>query len=275
MLSKYSTFTTTIFRLGAWVFICIFGMPFTAIGADDSPPLTTDRPSQSDASTLVPPGYLQSEIGYTYTRDDTAGTTTKGHSTPNLLLRYGLLEALEIRFGWNGYFWNNPNPGAVQEGSGDGQVSAKLYLWQESGWLPETTLLAGTTLPFGKNAFSSGRSDPFFRFLMTHSLPDGFSVASNLGVIWTTQTGGITGKDTAADFTYTALLGYTLTPEVDTYVEFFGSFPLEEQDDRHGFDAGIAWRVLPTVQLDLFGGVGLNDAAVDVFISAGLSFRLP
>jgi Putative MetA-pathway of phenol degradation len=110
---------------------------------------------------------------------------------------------------------------------------------------------------------------------MTHSLPGRFSIASNLGVTWTTQTGGITGKDTAADFTYTALLGYTLAPEVDTYLEFFGSFPLEEQDDGHGFDAGVALRVLPTVQLDLFGGVGLNDAAVDVFISAGLSFRLP
>jgi Putative MetA-pathway of phenol degradation len=161
MLSKYFTFTTVISRLGAWIFILLFGMPFTAMGADDSPQLTTDRPSQSDASTLVPPGYLQSEIGYTYTRDDTAGTTTNSHSAPNLLLRYGLLDELEIRFGWNGYFRNNPNPGAVQEGSGDGQVSAKLYLRQESGWLPETTLLAGTTLPFGKNAFLPEEAIPF------------------------------------------------------------------------------------------------------------------
>lgn len=250
-------------------------MPCIAVAADDPPPLTTDRPSQSDASTLVPPGYFQSEMGYTYTRDDTAGTTTKNHSAPNLVLRYGLLEKLEIRFGWNGYFWNNPNPGNTQGGSGDGQVSAKVYLWQESGWLPETTLLAGTTLPFGKDAFTSNRSDPFFRFLMTHSLPGGFSIGSNLGVTWTTQANGIAEKDTVADFIYTALLGYALTPAVDGYVEFYGSIPLEEKEDRHGFDAGIAWRILPTVQVDLFGGVGLNDAALDAFISAGLSFRLP
>jgi hypothetical protein len=190
-------------------------------------------------------------------------------------LRYGVLDELELRFGWNGYFHNNPNPGAIQEGSGDGQVSAKWYLWNESGYVPETTLLVGTTLPFGKDGISSGRSDPFFRFLITRSLPSGFSFTSNLGVTWTTQSSGIANKDTAADFIYTALLNYAVTPDVDGFVEFFGSVPLEEQEDRHGFDAGIAWRILPTVQIDLFGGVGLNDAAVDAFISAGLSFRLP
>jgi len=246
-----------------------------AVYAGEQPPLTTDRPSQSDASTLVPRGYFQTEAGYTFSHDDAAGTTTNSYSVPNLFLRYGLLDNLEVRFGWNGYTHNNPDPGTIQDGSGDGQVSAKWYLWQESGWAPETTLLAGTTLPFGKNGISSDRSDPFFRFLMTHSLPGGFSVSSNLGITWSTQMSGIAGKDTAADFIYTVLLGYALTPEVDTFVEFFGSAPLEEQDDRHGFDAGIAWRVLPTVQIDFSAGVGLNDAAIDAFVSAGLSFRLP
>ena len=243
--------------------------------AAEAPPFATDRPSQSDASSLVPQGYMQSEIGYTFTDDDTAGTTIKSHSVPNLSLRFGVLDELELRFGWNGYVHNNPDPGATQEGAGDGQISAKWYLWQESDWVPETTLLAGTTLPFGKTGISSERSDPFFRFLMSHSLPEGFSVSSNLGVTWSTFASGPGAKDTAADFIYTALLNYAFSSDMDGFVEFFGSVPLEEQEDRHGFDAGIAWRVLPTVQLDLSGGVGLNDAAVDAFISAGLSFRLP
>jgi hypothetical protein len=190
-------------------------------------------------------------------------------------LRFGVLDELELRFGWNGYFHNNPNPGTKQEGSGDGQVSVKWNLWEESERAPETTLLVGTTLPFGKDGISSGRSDPFSRFLITRSLPSGFSFSSNLGVTWSTHSSGIAGRDTAADFIYTALLNYAVTPHLDGFVEFFGSVPLEEQEDRHGFDAGVAWRIFPTVQIDLSGGVGLNDAAVDAFISAGLSFRLP
>ena len=40
----------------------LLAVPFgfaTGAGAQEPPPFATDRPSQSDASTLVPPGYLQ------------------------------------------------------------------------------------------------------------------------------------------------------------------------------------------------------------------------
>ena len=244
-------------------------------GAEEAPPFTTDRPSQSDSSVLVPRGYLQAEAGTTWTGDDPSGVETEARSFPNLFLRYGVLDRFEFRLGWDGYQWFDPDPGPAVRGTGDAQVSAKAYLWQESGWLPETTLLAGTTLSIGKDVISSGRSDPFFRFLMTHSLPEGFSAGSNLGVTWKTFAPGPGARDTAADFIYTAWLGYAVTPSLYGFVEFFGSLPLEEQEDKHGFDAGIAWRVLPTVQIDLFGGVGLNDAAIDAFVSAGLPFRFP
>ena len=243
--------------------------------AQEAPPFTTDRPSQSDASTLVPMGYFQAEAGYTYTEDDSTGATTKSHGVPNLSLRYGVMDRIELRLGWDGYQWINNDPGPAIRGAGDGQVSAKAYLWEEAGWLPETTLLAGTTLPFGEDEISSGRSDPFFRFLMSHSLPGGFSIGSNLGVTWQTSATASGGKDTNADFIYTALLGYGVNPQVDAFVEFFGALPLDEGEDRHGFDAGFAWRVLPTVQFDLSAGVGLNDAALDLFIAAGISYRLP
>jgi hypothetical protein len=261
--------------LAGFLMVSLLLYPVRAKASDAPPPFTTDRPSQSDASTLVPPGYLQIEAGYTYSEDDTLGPTTETHGLPNLILRYGLLDRLEIRLGWDGYQWIQTNPNPTADGAGDGQVSVKGYLWKESGWIPETTLLVGTTLPFGKNGISSDRSDPFFRFLMTHSLPDGFSFSSNLGITWKTFAPTAGSRDTAADFIYTALLGYAFNPALDGYVEFFGSLPLEEQEDRHGFDAGIAWRLFPTFQVDLFGGVGLNDSAVDAFVSAGVSFRFP
>ena len=265
----------SFFRPWIWILTALLSMAPPAIYADEAPPFSTDRPSQSDASSLVPQGYFQIEAGYTSAHDDAIGTSTDSQSAPNLSLRYGLLKNLEVRFGWNGFIHNNPDPGPVQDGSGDGQVSAKWHLWKESDRIPEVTLLAGTTLPLGENGISSERSDPFFRFLMTQSLPGRFSFSSNLGVTWNTSASGIASKDTAADFIYTALLNYAVSPELDSFVEFFGSIALEEKDDRHGFDAGIAWRIFPTVQVDLSGGLGLNDAAVDAFVSAGLSFRLP
>lgn len=243
--------------------------------AQAAPPFTTDRPSQSDASTLVPMGYFQGEAGYTYTEDDTAGATTESHAGPSLLLRYGALDWMELRLAWDGYQSVQTDPGTTVNGVGDGQVSAKVYFWEEAGWLPETTLLAGTSLPFGKDGISSERSDPFLRFLLQYTLPKGFSFGSNIGVTWKTSATASGGKDTNADFIYTALLGYAVNPQVDAFVEFFGALPLDEGEDRHGFDAGFAWRVLPMVQFDLSAGVGLNDAALDLFIAVGISYRLP
>ncbi len=250
----------------------VLGYPLA--GGAETPAFTTDRPSQSDASSLVPPGYLQFESGYTFAYDDTSNIEMTQHNLPNLVLRYGLLEPLELRLGWNGYFWNSPNPGATQKGSGDGQISAKWQIFQEADGLPETTLLSGVSLPWGQSGFSSKRIDPFIRALLTWTLPQGFSLASNLGATWTTRSEG-GHKDTTADFIYTVLLGYALTPYLNVFGEFFGSVPLEEGGDRHGFDAGFAWCVLPTVQIDLSAGVGLNEAATDLFVIAGLSFRLP
>jgi len=254
-----------------WFFL-IISESFSHAGT--RPPLTTDRPSQSDASTLVPEGFFQVEAGYTFLQDDSAGTETRNHSLPNLNLRYGLLEQLEVRLGWDGYIASNADPGPVLKGIGDGQISAKLYLKKQTDRIPEITLLAGTTLPTGANSVSSQRMDPFFRFLMTYALPRGFSLGSNLGVTWKTQS-AIGGKDTNANFIYTALMGYAMNPELDSFVEFFGSIPMDSGRDQHGFDLGLAWRVLPEVQIDLSGGVGLNDAAVDAFVSSGVTFRLP
>ena len=46
-------------------------------------------------------------------------------------------------------------------------------------------------------------------------------------------------------------------------------------ESTHGFDGGISYLIRPTVQLDVFGGPGLTDAAPDWFVTAGISFRLP
>jgi hypothetical protein len=58
------------------------------------------------------------------------------------------------------------------------------------------------------------------------------------------------------------------------FVESYGLL-LEEGDSEHLFDAGFTFLVLPNLQLDVSGGVGLNNNAMDNFLSFGLTYRLP
>ena len=63
-------------------------------------PLQSDRPDFTEASTTVGRGVRQLEMGYTYLRDDAAGSTTSAHSFPEFLFRVGVLtDWLELRVG--------------------------------------------------------------------------------------------------------------------------------------------------------------------------------
>ena len=64
-------------------------------------PLVTDRPDATEASSTVGAGVLQIEAGgfYTYYEENNNKSETYGYNTT--LVRYGVLENLELRLGWN------------------------------------------------------------------------------------------------------------------------------------------------------------------------------
>ena len=104
------------------------------------------------------------------------------------------------------------------------------------------------------------------RFAFSHTLTERFSFGYNLGAEWEGASG--------PGYFYSAVLGIGLTQTLGMFVEPFGLLAPEEAN-KHLLDAGLTWLVLPNLQLDLSGGVGLNEAASDYFISAGLSYRIP
>jgi hypothetical protein len=68
-------------------------------GQDFDEALTTDRPDFTESSSVVGRCRLQIEGGYTYLHDAAAGVETDEHLLPELLLRYGLNDCLELRVG--------------------------------------------------------------------------------------------------------------------------------------------------------------------------------
>lgn len=266
-----------------------------AFAAAEAPELVTDRPDQTESAVVVPRGSAQVETGVVYTRE---GTGTLDY--PATLLRVGLAERVELRLGYEGWskeLARNSEAAAF----GDGEVGLKLRLWDEAGWLPEAAVLAGITVPFGDEDTVDGRLDPGFRLSFAHSLSERFSFGYNLGVAWKTVddppqwrwrlvapaspevpsptiefTHEALESDTLASFEYTAALGIGLSERWGAFVEVFGSAPINARGgDAHSVDGGFTYLLRPNVQLDISGGIGLNDAAENWFLSTGLSFRLP
>ena len=236
------------------------------------PELITDRPDQTESSTVVPLKSLQIETGFMLANKKNMFVKQKYFAYNSTLLRYGLLENFELRLGM-GYlgeevFIKNTHVTNISSGLSPLYTGFKVKIADENGWKPEIAFLGGLVLPFTANDdFKPEYSAANIRFSFAHTLSNKLSLGYNLGAEWD-------GETAIPRYFYSIALGIGLTDKLGMFVEGFGTM-IEESDSEHLFDAGFTFLVLPNFQLDLSGGIGLNDNAIDNFVSIGCTFRLP
>lgn len=241
---------------------------------EPEPTFTADRPGLGSTSFVIPPGYVQMETGVLFQRVSGAAIVEKRLSSeeeqegtrkilavPNNLFRIGIVEGLEVRLFAGEY---------VHEDDGFDGISpliigTKVRLTKEERWIPQTAVFLELTLPVGSERLRPDDVTPEFRMAGNYTIGERVSWEYNLGVGWEDGFNDITGF-------YTTALGFALIDELGVFTEFFGNM---NGKSTHGFDGGLSYLIRPTVQLDVFGGPGLTDAAPDWFVTAGVSFRLP
>jgi len=251
----------------------LFLASFCHAGAD-VPELITDRPDQTESSETVAPGYVQFEIGWTHSEDDEDMDVTSD-AFPETLVRLGVARHLELRFGFDGYIWEDADSAGREEGFGDLQLGLKWKLWEESRWKPQTAILADTSVPSGEDPLSSERFDPSIRLACSHTLAETLSLGYNLAGLWTSEEDAASDRDTTASVAYSVVLGIALSEQAGAFVELFGQTPTAEGKPANSLDAGITYLVADNLQLDVLAGVALSETADDWFIGTGLVWRLP
>ena len=106
-----------------------------------------------------------------------------------------------------------------------------------------------------------------FRLALSHTISDRLSLGYNLGVEFN-------GTTAIPAYYYSLVMGAAISDKLGFFIESYGSIP-ESGVAEHMADADFTWLVLPNLQLDVSGGLGLNDIAIDHFLSLGLSYRVP
>jgi len=258
--------------------VLLFGLASAGYAGGTVPELVTDRPDQTESSETVRPGYVQFEFGWTHAEDDEAIDVTSD-SLPETLVRVGLADHVELRFGFGGYVWEEVDgPGATSvtsDGAADLDIGLKWKLWEEAGWTPKTAVIAGTTLPTGAGAMSSERFDPSLRLACEHTLTEVLGLGYNVAANWASEEDAVGDRDTKASVAYTVVLGVALTNELGTFVEFFGEALTGQGKPANSIDGGFTYALADNLQIDVLGGVGVSEAADDWFFGAGLVWRLP
>lgn len=245
-------------------------------GEEKEEPLDSDRPNFTDTSTTVGYRRLQIESGYTYTHAVGGDSTHDIHDLPELLVRYGLAERLELRVEWNEGMvfdrFTDRNSGRVvtESGSIDVDFGFKYAISKQDKWRPQSAIIVSISAPVGAAFQSSRQVDPFVNYLYSWEFTKKLSMTCNTGSWWTAESG-----DHLSRLSQTAEVDYELTEKLRVFTEWYAFFFRNASDDRpqYYYDAGLTYLVTPNIQLDWRAGLGLNSVSDGFFTGCGLTVR--
>lgn len=234
-------------------------------------PLITDRPDATESPFAMARGFLQIETGAAFETFKDASIETESLTYNTTLVRYGLLNNLELRVGWDFVEGRTKVNGATLEDVMSGfnplLFGFKTTIAKENGWFPDIGFLGHLYLPFTAGTdYKPESTGVDFRFSFAHTISDNSSLSYNLGAEW--------GDDSPeAAYTYTIAYGHSITDKLGVYAEFYGDLP-ENSKSNHFWDGGLTYLVSPNLQLDATIGSSITKGQ-DLMISAGFSLRIP
>lgn len=230
--------------------------------------LVTDRPDQTESSSVVPRGTIQIETGVLLETDQTEvqgrEVTSESLRLATTLMRVGLTSFAEFRVASE--YERNKIHAAESSGINGVELGMKMKLAGESGWRPETAVMLSAGLPVGNQDLTGNRIVPGFLFAFSHTLTDRIALGYNLGSEYSAIR--------RWEVIYSTAGGIALTERLGAFLELYGS-KIENEAADLLFDAGCTWLLNARTQLDVSFGYAFTESAPDWFINGGFAFRLP
>jgi hypothetical protein len=251
---------------------------------DEPPPIVSDRPTDASSSYTVAFNSILLESGAKYSSEEQSGDSfvkTKGFTTP-LLLRYGLLENVELRVSTDGVSWQNQRSlaagGDLSEKSTTGFASPGLgFKWQINdpegdSYEPSIGFLFDWDLPIGSEAFRPEKSEIELTGLADFPLPANFGLTVNGGVTWP--------YDADTERRYTQGSGaIVLSNSISDRAGLFGEVYIDSPTSDGGHeeiwvDGGVTYLVAPSYQIDFAVFKGVGRVSSDWAVTGGLTFYI-
>lgn len=231
----------------------------------------TDRPDATESPNVVPKGFFQIETGASHESFKEGDFKTEINVLNTTLLRYGFLENLEFRLGWDFAeeikTLNNIESNNVLSGFSPLLLGMKVAITKEKKAWPEIGFLGHLLLPFtaGRD-YKPKTTGANFLFAFSHSLNAKSNFSYNLGAEWVEDSSNM-------GFVYSTSYGYSIAEKIGIYAEVFGNIK-ENTGSGHYLDTGLTFLLRPNIQLDASVGKSIDEGQ-DIFLSGGVSFRIP
>ncbi len=260
-------------RYAATVVFVAVGCAGREAAAQSSEPIVTARPSFTETPLVVAPKVVQFETGVLWGTEAAAGLTSKELSAPNLLLRLGMTERLELRVGMQGLVRDridrSGRPNADWRTSASNTaVGVKYQIAHQEGLGLDLAVVAVVSIPTGGGT-SSGNADPSVTLAWGRTLGRA-SVTGNVN--WSAPTAPDDERERVLDGSLS--VGHPLWGSWGAFWEAVVT-TVDDSDAPSAWtgNAGITRLVGNNVKLDVHLGLGLNDTAQDWALGAGVSYR--
>lgn len=236
-----------------------------------SPQIVVERPSFSTPPNVVGTGFWQIESGVGWdhdTPDDGDGTTI--FTVPNTTLRLGVTRRIELRAATTGLV-SASERGRRTTSMADTALGVKYQMAFQDGFGLDLALVPMISLPTG-GAASSNNADP--SIILTAARRFG-GAQMNGNVKWTRQSYGDTANERAQRLDWSLVLAHPLWGRWSAFWEGVASdSDLEGSSTTWMANAGLERQLGDSLVVDVYGGVGLNDAAPEWRAGAGFGWRL-
>ncbi|MGE0759635.1 MAG: transporter [Pirellulaceae bacterium] len=237
--------------------------------------IETDRDSFTPATSTAGFGETIFEAAHSFIDNRQVPDT---HSFPELLIRHGANDWLELRVGWNYEVGGAGSPvsGNVPSDFDDEPelerssrllYGMKLWFSRQENWLPQSAvILQGYSPTTGELTHSDFSASYVFGW----TLPNRWT--------WNSAVRYSTGQFEEDDFNVWApstVLKIPVGERWKTHVEYFGVFTQGRQDEsvQHFFSTGGHYLITSNLEIGCRVGWGLNHDAPDFFSNAGLGWR--
>ena len=229
--------------------------------------LDTDRPDKTNSAITLDAGHVQIESDLTnYTREGHGVGKQETWLWGNTNFRLGLCNRTDLQIAV---------PFVMDDGSttgiGDLTVALKANFWGNDGGDSAAGIYAALSTPTGSSGLSAGTVQALISAIYQCSLGS-FDAAVNSGVAIAADDDGSSHH---TEIVNSISIGHDLFGPVSGYVEFFSSVPTSHSQDWVGtIDAGLLFAVSKNFQIDTGINVGVTDAADDIQVFLGVSWRL-
>ena len=265
-------------RVAACAFVVLLSGPEDRVQGQTSmiapDPLPADeRPGLTDRIMALAAGRVQMEGGYVYLVDESAGVRATQHAVPDMLLRVGLTDRLEVRLGWPGFVsthFDQPNAAASSSGTVDPNVGFMYDLISRDGLIPQTAVLASVPITLTGNSFAQESLQPLSQVLYNWYLGERLIAGGATGVALFRESG-----DNFTQWRQTVSVDYLCTDSVSIFAELQLLANHGSADDgwQSLIAGGLSHPLTNRAQLTWRAGLGLNDRAPDFLAGVHFAYR--